>query len=79
MSFERFKYQNDYNREHYARLSVNIDINKRPAIDEHWKALGYKSFTNYVVSLIEKDMNDTKNIVVGDITQKGDNNSINIG
>ena len=79
MAFEQFKYQNDYNREHYARLSIQVPKEKREHIESHWKNKGYKSFNAYVNDLIDRDMNGGKNISVGDISQSGQNNSINIG
>ena len=79
MAFEQFKYQNDYIREHYARLSVQVPKENKPIIEKHWKMKGYKSFNAYVNDLIEKDMNGGKNINVGDISQSGENNSITIG
>lgn len=82
MAFDQIKYNNQYNREHYARLSVQVAKEERESIDNHWKAKGYKSFNSYVNDLIRKDMNEgstNKTISVGDIKQNGDNNSISIG
>ena len=82
MAFEQFKYQNKYNKEHYARLSVNVPIEKKEEIENHYRKKGYKYFNTYVNDLIQKDMNEStnnSNISVGDISQNGNNNSINIG
>lgn len=64
MAFEQIKYQNQYNREHYARMSVQVPIEKRPSIDEHWKKRGYRSFNAYVMDLIDKDMQENGGIKV---------------
>lgn len=79
MAFDQIAYNNKYNKEHYARLSVQVSLEDRPAIDAHWKSHGYKSFNAYVNELIRKDMSDRPSISVGDISQKGDNNTISIG
>ncbi len=78
--FNEIKYKNQYNKEHYARLSVQVPLGERGAIDEHWKSKGYKSFNAYVNDLIRKDMNESaRSISVGNIEQTGSGNSINIG
>ena len=80
MQFDQIKYQNKYNKEHYARVNVCIPIEDREKVYEHWKKKGYKSFNAYINDLIRKDMNNEPgNINVGDINQQGSNNSINIG
>lgn len=69
--FDSIKYRNDYNREHYARLSVNVPLEDKPKIDEFWKAKGFKSFNAYVTDLIRRDMNennnDISNVNIGNI------------
>lgn len=55
--FNAVKYKNDYNREHYARLSIQIPLEDRNKIDEFWKTKGFKSFNAYVTELIRRDMN----------------------
>ena len=78
--FNSVKYKNEYNKEHYARLSVQVALEDRPEIDRYWKQKGYKSFNAYVNDLIRRDMNnDTKpNVNIEGITnQQG--GTINIG
>ena len=80
MAYDKIKYNNQYNKENYARLSILVPKAERETIDMHWKKKGYKSFNSYVTDLIRKDINNNNvNIQVGDIAQNGDNNSINIG
>lgn len=79
MGNKQYDRQNQFNREHYARLSINVPQERRPVIDAHWKSKGYTSFNKYVIDLINKDIENNGGISVGDITQTGDNNSINIG
>lgn len=54
--FNAVEYKNQYNREHYARLSVNVRLEDRADIDAHWKKKGFKSFNSYVNDLIRRDM-----------------------
>ena len=80
MPFEQFKYQNQYIKEHYARLSVQVAIDERPIIDAHWKKKGYKSFNAYVNDLIRKDMNEsTSNSVHVETVNQSGNGTIHIG
>lgn len=60
MAFEQFKYQNDYNKEHYARLSVQVPKEDKNIIENHWKKQGFKSFNAYINDLIRKDMQESK-------------------
>lgn len=79
MAFDQFKYQNQYNKDKYDRCIFNVPKGKKEVIEKHWRKKGYKSLNAYVVDLIDNDMNSNKNITVGDITQQGEGNSINIG
>ena len=36
----------------------NIFIDKREVIEKHYKSNGYKSMNEYLLALIEKDMNE---------------------
>ncbi len=72
--FDSVKYRNEYNRTHYARLSVQVRLDERPKIDAHWISKGYKSFNAYVNDLIRRDMNSDKSISVGDINGDGNVN-----
>ncbi|MCM1191054.1 MAG: hypothetical protein NC548_55060 [Lachnospiraceae bacterium] len=77
--FNSIKYKNDYNREHYARLSIQVPLEDRPTIDHYWKSKGYKSFNAYVNDLIRRDMNndDKSNVNIENIDNEG--GTIHIG
>ncbi len=66
--FNSVKYKNDYNREHYARLSINVPIEDKDKIESFWKSRGFKSFNAYVNELIRRDMNE-----------EGENAKVNVG
>lgn len=57
------KYKNDYNKEHYARLSIVIPIEEKTSIENFWKNKKYKSFNAYVTELIKKDMDNSKDYI----------------
>lgn len=77
--FNQAKYIQEYKKEKYSRAVIDFKKEEKEIITEHWQKRGYKSFTEYVKYLIYNDMNQSKNITVGDIQQSGQNNSINIG
>lgn len=78
--FNEVKYKNDFAKEKYDRIIVNVPKGQKENIDLYRKNKGYSSLNNYINELIRKDMNESKNnINVGNIEQKGDNNSISIG
>ena len=80
MAFEQYKYQNDYNREHYARLSVQVPKEDKDIIEFHWRKKGFKSFNAYVNDLIRKDMHESDSSVsLNRVNQIGAVNSIKIG
>ncbi len=79
-NFNQAKYIQEYQKEKYDRCIFNIPKGNKKILEAHWKKKGYKSLNQYINDLIRKDMNEeNSNIQVGDITQNGDNNSINIG
>ena len=77
--FNAVEYKNQYNREHYARLGVQVPIEDRPKIDEHWKSKGYKSFNAYVLDLIRKDMNEPTEVKSNIHIDKIKGDTVNIG
>ena len=79
MAFEQFKYQNNYNKEHYARLSVLIPPEDKEIIEKHWKKKGFKSFSAYANDLIRKDINENEKAGVHIETINNANGNINIG
>lgn len=80
MPFNQYNYQNDYNKEHYARLSVLIPKEDKDEITKHWKSKGFKSFSAYANELIRKDMNENTsgNVHISTINNE-DGGTIHIG
>lgn len=42
----------------YSRQTVNLDENLVPLVRKRWEAMGFRSFTDYVESLIRSDLSD---------------------
>lgn len=56
MTFDKKEYNKQYNREKYKSITIRIKPEQKALIDEHTKAKGYTSLTNYILSLIANDM-----------------------
>lgn len=80
MTFDKKKYDQKFAKENYDRIPLNVKKGEKAIIAEHAKKKGFSSITDYIKNLIYKDINESSNSInVGDISQNGDNNSINIG
>lgn len=55
--FDQVKYQNKYNKLNYDKFSIMVPKGKREKIIEHYKKIGYKSMNQYIITLIDQDMN----------------------
>jgi hypothetical protein len=81
--FDSTKYKNDFAKEKYDRLNIQVPKGQKAVIEEHWRAKGYKSLNSYVNDLIKKDMDSAgagKQISIKDSTGViiGDNGTINL-
>lgn len=56
--FNNTKYKNDFQKEKYDRIIVNVPKGQRTIIEEHRKVLGFTSLNAYINDLIRKDMNE---------------------
>ena len=54
--FNPTKYKNDFVKENYDRLNIQVPKGQKAIIEEHWKEEGYKSLNSYVNALIMADM-----------------------
>lgn len=78
-AFNQAKYIQEYKKEKYSRAVIDFKKDEKENITNHWKKQGYKSFTDYVKNLIEKDMGQCTNICIEDKSHSQNNNSIHIG
>lgn len=79
-SFNGVKYKNEFAKEKYDRIIVNVSKGQKEVIDNYRKQKGFTSLNQYINELIRKDMNENSNsIAVGNVVnQTGDNNTVNI-
>lgn len=58
--FDAVKYKNEWQKEKYDRIIVNVEKGKRASIDNFRKEKGYSSLNAYINELIRRDMNGEK-------------------
>lgn len=56
--FDATKYKNDFQKEKYDRIIVNVAKGQKKIIDQKAKDLGYKSLNSFIVDLINKKLED---------------------
>lgn len=54
--FNQSKYANEFAKEKYDRLAIQVPKGYKEIIKTHWKKEGYNSLNEYVNKLIQKDM-----------------------
>lgn len=54
--FDATKYKNDFQKEKYDRIIVNVAKGQKRIIDQRAKELGYKSLNSFIVDLIYKQL-----------------------
>lgn len=54
--FDATKYKNDFQKEKYDRIIVNVPKGQKGIIDQRAKELGYKSLNAFIVDLINKKL-----------------------
>lgn len=52
--FDATKYKNDFQKEKYDRIIVNVPKGQKQVIDEQAKKQGYKSLNSFVVDAINE-------------------------
>jgi len=55
--FNATKYKNDFKKEKYDRIIVNVPKGEKVKIDEEAKKRGYKSLNAFVVEAIREKLN----------------------
>lgn len=54
--FNSTKYKNEYNKNAYDRLIINVPKGQKAEIEEYRKAKGYSSLNAFINELIRKEM-----------------------
>ena len=55
--FDAPKYKNDFQKEKYDRIIVNVPKGQKQIIDLEAKKMGYKSLNSFVVDAISEKLN----------------------
>lgn len=61
-TFNATKYKNDFQKEKYDRIIVNVQNGQKANIEKASKEAGYKSLNSFVVSAIYEKMQRTNQI-----------------
>lgn len=56
MSFDKVKYDNDYAKNNYDRIPINVPKGQKEVIKFHAKKKGFESINAYINDLIRKDL-----------------------
>lgn len=64
MGFDKVKYDNDYAKNNYDRIPINVPKGKKELIKAYAQIKGYSSINAYVIALIDEDMNKNKSFNV---------------
>lgn len=54
--FNSSKYKNDFAKEKYDRIALNVPKGMKSQIDEYRKQKGFKSLNDYINEIIRRDM-----------------------
>lgn len=60
MTYDKVKYNTEYNKANYTELRFRVIKGQKEVIDNYWKSKGYKSFSAYMNDLIAQDMERTE-------------------
>ncbi len=58
MAFNKVRYDNNYQKENYDRIILNVPKGEREKIKKHAILKGYNNTTEYIRELIKNDMNE---------------------
>lgn len=58
--FDATKYKNDFQKEKYDRIIVNVPKGQKQIIDERAKKQGYKSLNSFVIAAINEKLEKDK-------------------
>lgn len=61
MTFNKSKYDQQFTKDNYDRIPLNVKKGERAKIAEYAKSKGFNSTTEYIKDLIRHDMNEYGN------------------
>lgn len=77
--FNYSKYVNDFVKEKYDRLSIQVPKGNKAKIEAFRKEKGYSSLNAYINELIRRDMNETEQTKSNIHIDKVKGDTVNIG
>mgnify|MGYP000128459722 CR=1 FL=1 len=54
--FNEIEYKNQYNKDNYDRLTLNLPRGFKAKMKKHMNKKGFANYSSYIVDLIKKDM-----------------------
>lgn len=80
MTFDKRKYDQQFTKDNYDRIPLNVKKGEKAKIAEYAKSKGFSSITEYIKELIRRDMNesDKSDVNIGAINNNS-GGTINIG
>ena len=79
MGFDKKKYDQQFQKDNYDRIALNVKKGDKAIIAEHAKKRGFSSITDYIKYAIYKDINENEKAGVHIETINNANGNINIG
>lgn len=80
MTFDKKKYDQQFIKENYDRIPLNVKKGEKAKIAEYAKSKGFNSITEYIKDLIRRDMNESGKTDVNISTiNNNSGGTINIG
>ena len=79
MVFDKKKYDQNFQKDNYDRIALNVKKGEKAIIAEYAKAHGFVSITDYIKYVIYKDMNENQKSGVHIETINNADGTINIG
>lgn len=61
MTFNKSKYDQQFTKDNYDRIPLNVKKGERAKIAEYAKSKGFNSTNEYIKDLIRRDMNEYGN------------------
>lgn len=79
MTFNKKKYDQQFTKDNYDRIPLNVKKGEKAKIAEYAKQKGYNSITEYIKELIRRDMNENKKSDVNIENIDNEGGTIHIG
>ncbi len=79
MTFDKKKYDQQFTKENYDRIPLNVKKGEKAKIADFAKKKGYNSITEYIKELIRRDMNEIEKADINIENIDNEGGTIHIG